>query len=390
MSKFNQYWKNFVVLLAVSMACTPIAGTLAQANPTQDKHAVSKAKPKLIRQAGVMDDGTNVTNETARRTQVTPTTNAAAHARPTPALHYPNIQSGSAAAAHRPTYKLKMPLQGGVVENVPYTPEGVTKYLIKMRAILQRYRTLAIQQILGEGGLLGAAQNVESLRQETLAMINRIRTTIPPNDLKREHNELASTLGIVSEYVHNPSLAGHGFDAINNVAPVLEQLNTTLSRYHAGVKECIAYYDLSSDLDPFGGENQDTNVASAINNAKDELMQGKLGGLAGLMGGLGGSDSSGSGASGPSISDLMKMLGSLGGIAGALGGGSGQGNSGNAQSSSPNVGELGDLGGLSGLSGSNGSSTQGLENVDLNELMKQMGGMDPNALNSILQGLGGN
>lgn len=366
MVKVDKCWNLVLVVTAISTTAA-FAGSLAWASPGS---TTAKPKPKLVRQAGVMDDGT------ATRLQPAINNQSRVHAAPVP--HYPKVES---TPTRRQIYKLNMPLKGGIEENVPYTPEEVTNYLIKMRAIVQRCRMLAAQGNLDASGLMNVMMNLQSHQQDFLSMTKRIRVTIPPRDLKETHNDLAIALGEITEVMINPQSVLSGGDPTTEIVGRSENLDRALSHYHVAVKDCIAYYRLSDDLDPFRGEAHGTNVVSTIEKTK-EFTQGNGGGLSGLMGGLGGAGGNSAQPSGmPSMSDLMKILGSLGGLGG------GSSSSAGAAGQSGGLGDLGQLGGLGALGG---SGNQSLESIDVNELMKQLGGsgIDPNSLNSILQGLG--
>lgn len=231
-------------------------------------------------------------------------------------------------------------LQGGVSMDAPHTPEQVTKYLLTMRGIIHDYEQIAVSSLLGaDGGVRMDAGSISAVQNHTLSMIQQIRATVPPYELKNKHNELASTLAYVSPYIENPFQAGSGIEALSQLAPVLSRLHDTLERYHSGVRNCMAYYNLDPKLDPFYGESEDAKqrLNAALTQTKSNLLNPPSGNAESAGGDAG------------SIGNLLNSLGAGGGSLDAL---------------------QGMLGGSGSLG--NGDATKGLPGMDLNGLIKQL------------------
>lgn len=290
-------------------------------------------------------------------------------------------------------YRLGMPLQGSVVMNVPKTPADVTKYLKRMRKIIHDYERVAVDTLLGAGKLNIDAASIEVSRAQSLDVIQRIRSTTPPAQLTVAHNQLADTMAVVGDFLQNPGGAqGGGLSALAQIQPLFARLHGSLDRYHTGVRNCIAYYGLSQDLDPFHGEDEDAKqrLSGAIDDMKGQLANPPTAsspqtGGSGVAGGpapaLGGDLTQGLG--GLDLNALQKLLGGVdlnsvgGGLGnldpGALGGGAGGLDfsklgaldrlgslDGNALGDLSGK-ELDTLKGLMGPAGSSGSGSAGLQ-----------------------------
>ncbi|MBY0357634.1 MAG: hypothetical protein K2W82_06500 [Candidatus Obscuribacterales bacterium] len=226
-------------------------------------------------------------------------------------------------------------LMGGVEENVPKTPEDVSKYLRRMKEIINQYDRLVASTLLNGSTLNVNPESIEIARQQTQQLISQIRSTIPPVDLKESHGKLADTMGNVSRLLDGGS--GGGLGTLAQSMAVAQEVPSTMNTYHQAVMQCIAFYGLSPTLDPFSDEDpamkarfaeqterfkqQRINELSSGSNAQAGNSAGGLGGLGGLLGGdLGslGSLLGGNGGSAGDLGQLMKML------PGMLGGGQGQ------------------------------------------------------------------
>ncbi len=233
-------------------------------------------------------------------------------------------------------------LQGGVSMDAPHTSEQVTKYLQTMRGIIHDYEEIAVSSLLSaDGGVRMDADSIGAVQNHTLSMIEHIRSTVPPYELKNKHNELASTLAYVSPYIENPFQAGSGIEALSQLAPVLSRLHDTLERYHSGVRNCMAFYNLDPKLDPFYGESEDAKqrLNAALNQTKSNLLNPPSG------------NGESTGGDAGSIGNLLNSLGAGGGSLDAL---------------------QGMLGGGSGGSLGNGDASKGSQGMDLNGLIKQL------------------
>src|SRR4029434_3360168 len=139
-------------------------------------------------------------------------------------------------------------------------------------------------------------------------LIRRTRIPTPPPELTVAHNQLADTMAAVGDFLERPGgAAGGGLAALTQLQPLLGRLHGSLDRYHTGVSNCIAFYGLSPDLDPFNGEDDDATqrLTGALHGMTGSLMNppsasapsagrstnGALPGFgASSMGGLGGID----------------------------------------------------------------------------------------------------
>jgi len=240
----------------------------------------------------------------------------------------PRFASGTAGSEARPAARLRMPLEGSVVMNVPKTPEDVAAYLMHMRSIIHDYERVAVDTLIGGGGISISPASIEASRGQSLELIRRIRLTTPPAELTVAHNQLADTMAAVGDFLERPGgAAGGGLSALTQLQPLLGRLHGSLDRYHSGVSNCIAYYGLSPDLDPFHGEDEDAKqrLTGALQGMTGSLVNppatstpsagkeanGALPNVGAGIGGLGGVD-------------LNALQGLLGGMnAGALPGGSG-------------------------------------------------------------------
>ncbi len=278
----------------------------------------------------------------------------------------------------RPAYRLKAPLEGGVVMNVPKTPEDVAAYLQHMRTIIHDYEKVAVDTLLGGGTLNINPATIETSRGHSLEVIQRIRVTTPPAELTVAHNQLAETMVAVGEFLERPGgAAGGGLTALTQLQPLLSRLHGSLNRYHSGVRNCIAFYGLSPDLDPFNGEDEDAKqrLSGALSGMKNSLINPPAPGAPsassparGPMAGFGGSPQGGLGGI-----DLNALQGLLGGAdLGALLGGSGNGD--------PSA-----LGGAAGLDFSKSGAMDRLGNLDANSL----GNLSGKELDVLKQFMGG-
>ena len=234
----------------------------------------------------------------------------------------------------------KFVLQGGVEEKAPETPDEITAYLKKMKAIISEFDN----SILGmmSGGMLNQdPSTMENAKASLLSFITRVRTTTPPAQLKAAHGALADSMGTLNGIIDQVQTNPMG--ALGSIMGFQSQWFASMERYHTGVKNCIAYYHLSPSLDP---------VEEATADQKNGIMQGMQGMEARKMGELQGAGSSGAGGAGAG-------MGGLGGLGGMLGGSSGGGG----------MGDLGALGGMLGGAGGGGGGSP-----DIGSLMKMMGG----------------
>jgi len=315
----------------------------AHASPTGSASSTGQARPQAV--------------PSARRRAI-----YAQPARPAGASAY-----GTASAplpgrtTARPLYKLGGPLQGSVTVNVPKTPEDVAKYLAKMRVIIDRYDKVAVATLLSNGSPHVDPTRVGEARNQTIDMIQTIRAITPPAELKNRHYQLADTLAEVGDFMANPGQAeGGGLAALAQLGPMMQRLHSTIDGYHTGVRNCMAYYSLGPEHDPFAGESEEDkeNVTSALQELQSGLAnrpqagasrsadQAPAAGLESLGGLLGG---------GGSLGDLqnldLKQLGS---------------SLGNIDLNS--LGGLGNLGGTDLRSLGNQSGLSRLGSLDLNSL----------------------
>ncbi len=203
------------------------------------------------------------------------------------------VRADQSSQTSRP--QIKLPLQGGVSVNVPRTPEAVAQYLLKMRGIIQQYESVAISTLLGTGGQLQInEQSTAQVRSNTIDLINRIQSIIPPAELKNEHLALAATMANIGNVLN----AGPGSIEPASAFALLGNLHQTLEHYHTGVLTCIAYYGLSLQYDPFGAEDP---------HAK-ELLQNALSSFTNRMGGAG-NTAADLGVGSINVNQIMQMLG---------------------------------------------------------------------------------
>lgn len=173
--------------------------------------------------------------------------------------------------------RLTIPLKGEVSENVPKTPEEVGKYLLKMRAVLDEYQELVANTLIGSGASINT-ESVGSARDQFVDMIKTIRSITPPEQLHNRHFQLAFTLAKVETVISNPSAAyGNAFVALQQLGPLVNQMQETLNSYHTGVKNCMAYYHLGPEYDPLGGNHAATQsrLGSAFNQMQQGILSGK-------------------------------------------------------------------------------------------------------------------
>ena len=167
-------------------------------------------------------------------------------------------------------------LYGGVEQNVPRTPEEVTAYLIKMKAIMKEYDTLSTQLMMALVSGNKSSQLAESARNEWIRLAIKIDNTIPPAELNQSHKQLADSLRRTNSFLTTL----HGYNASQKqdillaLTPVVSDLAGAALSYSTGVSTVISYYKLDPSLNPLG-------IDGSIN-------PGNLGGL-GNFGNLGGS-----------------------------------------------------------------------------------------------------
>lgn len=253
-----------------------------------------------------------------------------------------------ALSTMQPTVGKTLMLQGGVQETVPKTPEEVANYFIKMKRIINQYDQVAVAALLNSsGGLNTDPDSINSARVETLTLVNRIRSIVPPAELKQTHETLATSMAHVGDFMANGTQAG--LMALPRALGLISELKTSMDTYHTGVMECINNYHLELSYDPFSGENAETKAQ--LNAGLSTFQQQKINELqsapkpqpsfgADMIFGSGGSSfgSSGIGSDTPSAG-LGNLFGS------GAGAGAGAGDAGAA---------LNALGGLLGGSGQGG------------------------------------
>ncbi len=175
--------------------------------------------------------------------------------------------------------RLTIPLKGEVTENVPKTPEAVGRYLLKMRSVLDEYQELVANTLIGGGSIINS-ETVGSARDQFVDMIKTIRSITPPEQLHNRHYQLASTLANVEEIIANPGAKyGNAFVALQQLGPLVNQMQETLNSYHTGVKNCLAYYHLGPEYDPLGGNHSQTQarLGAAFNQMQQGVLSGQQG-----------------------------------------------------------------------------------------------------------------
>ena len=305
----------------------------------------------------------------------------------------------------------------GASEEAPHTKSQVIDYLAKMRRVINHYDSTMLS-IMGSagGGLKIDAGNMGAASAQTQRLAQEIAAIVPPKDIAEEHNKLGSSMGDVDAFLTN---GGNSLMAMPQAFALAGQVQQTHASYHSAVLKLIDGYGISRSLDPFAdeGDGAKAQAEKGLNDVKNSLMgdsmglgggssgAGGLGGAAGgIMSGLGGGGSFGAGGgsfggsagggmagrsktlSGPSTlggggaTGGMGGLGDLGGMLGGGGGGAGTGGLGDlgkmlGGGGGGGMGGLGKmLGGGGGMGGEGGDLGSLLKNIDLNGLMKQMGG----------------
>ncbi len=173
---------------------------------------------------------------------------------------------------------LKVPLTGVVTENVPKTPEEVGRYLMQMRNILDRYQELVVNTLLGTSGTKVKPNAVGAARDQLVAMIRTIHAITPPAQLKARHDQLATMLAEVDRILQNPGGAfGNVFVALEQLGPLVNRVRDTLASYHVGVKNCLSYYHLGPEYDPFAGNHDQSTsrLGAAFNNMQTKVLSGQ-------------------------------------------------------------------------------------------------------------------
>lgn len=162
----------------------------------------------------------------------------------------------------------KVVLYGGVVANVPKTPEEVTQYLIKMKAIMREYEQLAnsLMTALMSGGQ--SAQLADSARTEWIRLANKIDSIAPPSEVSASHKQLAASLRRSSQFL--TSIAGVSADqkqqVLTAMVPVISDLAASATSYQQRVSVVIKQMGLDPALNPLG---TDTGFNSAMPNLQN-------------------------------------------------------------------------------------------------------------------------
>ncbi len=205
--------------------------------------------------------------------------------------------------------------------NAPRTPDEVTKYLIKMRKIIDQYDKVVVGILMGSSGLNTDQNSIGQAKDQTMVLSGQINAIVPPAQVKTAHGQLANTLNAVAAFL---TTGADGTPASLLAAMSLSsQVHSTLESYHNGVLQVIASYNLSSSLDPFGGENQEakSRFASGLNDFKTS----KINSLQKQFASPGNSTQSGSswgGSAGlPAAGSSDSGLGALNSLLGQMGGG---------------------------------------------------------------------
>lgn len=226
-------------------------------------------------------------------------------------------------------------LQGGVQETVPKTPDEVANYFKRMKKIINEYDQVAVSALLNSsGGLNTDPDSIEAARAQTLTLVSRINTTVPPAELKTTHETLAVAMAHVGDFMANGTQAG--LLALPRAFSLISELKGAMDSYHNGVLTCINNYHLELSNDPFSSE--DAQTAERLNAGLGQFQQQKINDLqrssqpqqptygADMVFGGGGSSFGSNDVGTPSASGPGSLFGSSGGggdpsaALGALGG----------------------------------------------------------------------
>jgi hypothetical protein len=169
----------------------------------------------------------------------------------------------------------KVLLETGISVNVPKTPEDVAKYLAKMRIIIDNYDRVVAGTLMGSTGLNVDAGSINVSKDRTQLLVSQICSIVPPAELKAEHNQLASTLLTVGNFLATG--ADGSFASLMAAPKVMADVHNTMENYHSGVKDVIAAYGLNAQLDPFAGESPEMKEKFA--NSVDQFKTNKFNSL---------------------------------------------------------------------------------------------------------------
>ena len=301
-------------------------------------------------------------------------------------------------------------------DEAPHTKSQIIDYLAKMRRIINRYDSTMMSMMGGTGGGLKLdPNNLGAASAQTQRLAQEIQAIVPPKDIAGEHNKLATSMGSVDAFL---AKGGNSLTAMPEAFALAGEVQQTHAGYHSAVLKLIDSYGLNRSLDPFSDESAEakTQAGQGLADMKNQLTGdslnfgpdglnngggaasgmingltgggaggGALGGMAGRSKVLGGSQSGAMGNGAAGLGDLGGLLG--GGGAGGLGdlgkmlGGGGTGGLGGLEKLLGGAGGGAGGGGGGGGGGGLGGALQGsgdlgslLKNIDLNGLMKQMGG----------------
>lgn len=167
-------------------------------------------------------------------------------------------------------------LSGGVQMNVPKTPDEVTAYLIKMKAIMQEYDQLGSQLMLVVMSGSPSPQAANNARNEWIRLANKIDAIAPPTEVTASHKQLAASLRRSSSFL--VSIANVGPDqkqqVLTSMVPVVSDLMTSATSYNQGITSVINRMGLDPSLNPLGANG---SMNSSLPN------MGGMGGLGGLQ-----------------------------------------------------------------------------------------------------------
>lgn len=162
--------------------------------------------------------------------------------------------------------KKQIILSGAVEVNVPRTPDEVTAYLVKMKAIMQEYDQLGNQLMLVVMTGAPSPQAANNARNEWVRLANKIDAIAPPTEINASHKQLAASLRKSSNFL--VSIANVGPDqkqqALTAMIPVVSDLMTAATSYQQGVNSVITRMGLDPSLNPLG--SQSASSGSNLNN----------------------------------------------------------------------------------------------------------------------------
>lgn len=160
----------------------------------------------------------------------------------------------------------KVILYGGVQTTVPKTPDEVTAYLIKMKAIMKEYETLSNQllTVLMSGNV--TPNSADSAINEWTRLANKIDSLMPPTELTASHKQLASALRRSSAFLSSSTTLSteQKQQLLTSMVPVVSDLANSAMAYQKGVSIVINKMGLDPSLNPLG-TGDSLNASGTLN-----------------------------------------------------------------------------------------------------------------------------